>query len=230
MPCGVGASFASRPAVTINFGPMRTGISRKARALALAFTALSVTACGTPTLAVPASPALGVKLRETITAYEVTGTSIPELRASIHSRALLQADRTSFAGYTRWNLGWIYARSTMGPSGCSPNDVVVELELAVRYPAWTDSASASAPMRSEWRRYLSALKAHEANHASIAVLGANRLARELRTMVAPSCGLLQLEGQKRAAAIMNAIREENRRYDETTRHGATEGATLASGP
>lgn len=198
--------------------------------VALALIGLGLVACGTPTLNVPASPATGVRLRQDVTQYEVTGTSVPELRASIHTRARLQPDRTGFAGYTRWSLSWRYARSTMGPRGCTPDGVQVELELAVRFPTWADSASADASLRSEWQRYLAALKAHEANHAASALRGANRLARALRMMVAPSCGMLQLEGQKRAADIISAIREENRRYDETTRHGATEGASLVSGP
>lgn len=209
----------------------RSPSSRRASgaSLALALMGLWLVACGTPTLSVPASPAMGVRLRQDVTQYEVTGNSIPELRASIRTRARLQPDRTGFAGYTRWSLGWRYARSTMGPRGCSADGVQVDLELAVRYPTWADSASADPEVRSEWQRYLAALKAHEANHAAISLRGANRLARELRMMVAPSCGMLQLEAQTRATDIMSAIREENRRYDETTRHGATEGASLASG-
>lgn len=173
---------------------------------------------------------MGVRLRQDVTQYEVTGNSIPELRASIHARARLQPDRTGFAGYTRWNLSWRYARSTMGARGCTPDGVEVELALTVRYPGWADSTAADPALRSEWQRYLAALKAHEANHAAISLRGANRLARELRTMVAPSCSLLQVEGRTRATEVMSAIREENRRYDEATRHGATEGASLASSP
>lgn len=41
-------------------------------------------------------------------------------------------------------------------------------------------------------------------------------------------GNASMEGQRRAADILRAIREENRRYDETTRHGASEGPSLAS--
>lgn len=218
--------------MTLSLDIVRSASSPRASGafVALAITGLWLVACGTPTLNVPASPAMGVRLRQDVTQYEVTGNSVPELRASIHTRARLQPDRTGFAGYTKWNLSWRYARSAMGPRGCTPDGVQVDLELAVRYPAWADSASADVSLRNEWRRYLAALKAHEGNHAAITVRGANRLARELRTMVAPSCGMLQLEGQKRAADILSAIREDNRRYDETTRNGATEGASLVTPP
>ena len=208
-----------------------TGSSRSSeRSIALALLGVSLVACGTPPLAVPASPAMGVRVRQDVTQYEVTGTSVPELRASIHTRARLQPDGTSFAGYTRWSLSWRYSQLAMGAGGCAPRGVDVELELAVRYPLWTDSANASASLRREWQRYLAALKAHEANHAAIAIKGANRLARELKTISAPNCGSVRLEAQARAAAVLSSIREENRLYDETTRRGATEGASLASAP
>ncbi|HEU4749101.1 MAG TPA: DUF922 domain-containing protein [Gemmatimonadaceae bacterium] len=209
---------------------MQSNAARNFKSACIALIGLWLVACGTAMLDAPASPAMGVRLRQDVTQYEVTGNSVPELRASIHTRARLQPDRTGFAGYTRWSLSWTYASSTMGPRGCTPNGVQVELELAVRYPTWADSASADPSVQSEWQRYLAALKAHEANHAAIALRGANRLARELRMMIAPSCGMLQPDGQMRAADIVSAILEENKRYDEATRHGATEGATLASGP
>lgn len=208
---------------------MRTTVLRRARRAAFALLGLTLADCGRPALTVPAAPATGVRLRQSVNQYEVIGTSISELKASIHTRARLQEDRTGFAGYTRWTLNWSYAGSTMRARGCTPTGVSVNLELAVRYPAWVDSARASPAMLEEWRRYLAALKEHEANHAAIAIKGANRLARELRNLVAPGCGLLQLEARRRATEIMSAIREENQLYDERTRHGATEGAGLTDG-
>jgi len=192
----------------------------------LALCSVRFVACAKPSIPVPANPGIGVTLQQVTTDYEVTGTSVRELRLSIATRARTGPDRTSYSGFTIWNLRWSYAGSRTAPGGCRPNGVTVYLDLSVRYPVWKDSAAAATSVREEWNRYVTALKAHEGNHAAIAIRGANRLARGLRDLVSPICSTLQTDAQRLATEAVRSIRRENEQYDERTRHGATEGASL----
>lgn len=192
----------------------------------LALGSIRLVACARPEIPVSANPGIGVTLRRDITDYAVAGASVRELRLSIATRARLEPDRTAYGGFTTWKLGWRYTSSRSAPGGCRPNGVTVYLDLSVRYPAWEDSSAASAPVREEWNRYVTALKAHEGNHAAIAIRGANRLAAELKDLVSPICSGLQSDAQRLANNAINSIRTENNEYDENTRHGVTEGASL----
>lgn len=177
-------------------------------------------------ITVSAIPGTGVILSQDTTHYQVTGTSVRELRASIATRAPLAKDRRRYGGFTTWNVRYTYASSGTAPDGCSPNGVTVYLDLSVRYPVWRDSAAARGSVRKEWNRYVTALNAHEAQHAAIAIRGANRLASELRDLVSPFCSTLQADAQGLATEAAKSIRSDNDHYDERTRHGVTEGASL----
>jgi predicted secreted Zn-dependent protease len=192
----------------------------------LALSSVRFVACARPSIPVPANPGMGVTLQQVTTDYEVTGTSVRELNLSIARNARTQPDQTSYGGFTIWNLRFSYAGSRTVPGGCRPNGVNVYLDLSVRYPVWKDSAAAAASVREEWNRYVTALKAHEGNHAAIDIRGANRLASGLRDLVSPICRTLQADAQTVATTAMQWIRSENGLYDERTRHGATEGASL----
>jgi predicted secreted Zn-dependent protease len=168
---------------------------------------------------------LGVRLTQVTSEYDVAGQSIPELTLSIRTRALLQPDHTTYGGYTTWSLAWAYSGTRIVPGGCSTTGVTVNLDLKVRYPAWKDTAAAPS-LREEWNRYVTALKAHEGQHAAIAIRGANLLASKLRDIVAPFCASVQGDAARIANETRQWIRDESNRYDETTRHGATEGANL----
>lgn len=200
--------------------------ARSAILTALLTLGVGIAACAPPSLPVPASPSMGVTLQQFVNDYEVTGISVRDLRLSIARNALTQPDGTSFGGFTTWNLRFSYAGSRTVAGGCRPNGVNVYLDLSVRYPVWKDSAAAEAPLREEWNRFVTALKAHEGNHAAIDIRGANRLASGLRDLVSPVCGTLQADAQRLATSVTQWIRGENDSYDQRTRHGAAEGANL----
>ena len=178
----------------------------------------------------PASvePDSAVRLTRTTAAYRVTGKSVRDLRASIAANAPRSPEGGRFGGFTIWEMNWSYAASEQGPNGCVPLRVQVHLDLAVQLPAWRDSSSAPLAVRHAWHRYVAALRTHEANHANIAISGANRLASELRNLVSPACSTLQADAQLLAVRTALAIRGENDRYDERTRHGVTEGVVLVN--
>jgi predicted secreted Zn-dependent protease len=203
-----------------------TRIRSSSFATLLALWSVGVVSCAPPSIPVPANPGLGVTLHQDTYDYEVTGTSVRELRFSIARNARNQPDHTSFGGFTTWNLRWGYTRSQSAFGGCRPIGVSVYLDLSVRYPAWNDSAAASASVREEWSRFVTALKAHEGNHAAIDIRGANKLASGLRDLVSPFCANLQADAQRLATSVREWIKSENEQYDARTRHGAAEGASL----
>lgn len=174
----------------------------------------------------PLAPDSGVLLSETFATYRVTGRSVRELRASIAASGPRAPDGARFGGFTTWNLNWSYPASEPRVGGCVPVSVTVYLDLKVEYPVWKDSSSAPRALREAWNRYVMALRAHEANHAVIAIKGANRLAAELKGLRAPACLDLRARAQALAVEAARRIREENDLYDSRTRHGAAEGGVL----
>ena len=175
----------------------------------------------------PLAPDSGVMLSQTFATYRVTGKSVRELRASIAASGPRAPDGARFGGFTTWNLNWSYPTSEQRTGGCVPVSVTVYLDLTVEYPVWNDSSSAPRALREAWTRYVMALRAHEANHAVIAIKGANRLAAELKDLRAPVCLDLRARAQALAVEAARRIREENDLYDRRTRHGAAEGGVLA---
>jgi predicted secreted Zn-dependent protease len=172
------------------------------------------------------APDTAVRLSQTFMAYNVTGKSVRELRASIAVGGPRAPDGARFGGFTTWNLNWSYPASEQRTGGCVPVSVTVYLDLTVQYPAWKDSTSAPGAVRDAWNRYHAVLMAHETNHVMIAVKGANWLATELKNLRAPRCLDLQERAQAVAVEAARRIREENDLYDKRTRHGAAEGGVL----
>ncbi len=75
----------------------------------------------------------------------------------------------------------------------------------------------------EWKRYLTALATHEAGHREVVQAGAIRIQRALLELQPQECGFMQSAAQQVAQPLLAQITLDDRRYDETTRHGATAG-------
>ena len=164
-------------------------------------------------------------VRCTTNYYAVTGTTTRELRQSINEmrpwRRKLDAD-----GLTNWRLEW---RFTVTPtaSGCRISSFTTTTAIGITLPRWEGLTNASAPFRKTWERYITALGQHEAGHARHALAAAADLQKRIKELPEHA----DCDGLKhRIHEIGNATIEEYRRkekdYDERTRNGATQGATL----
>ena len=179
-----------------------------------------VVAAAPPTVS---SPALAAALPElaampgiVLVGYPVSGGNPRNIRASINRSRPRVAGQEPFDGMTVWSYSTRWRGSSEG--GCDPTTAEVTVNVVITLPELTNRQALSRSERENWDRYLSRLGAHEQNHARIALAGID----QLRTFMsgAPNCETMLAA----RAQIDAAIRDANRQYDETTRHGATEGA------
>ena len=167
---------------------------------------------------VAAAPELASLPGVILVGYPVQGRSPRAIRESINERRPKPPQgedpfdaRVDWRYQTRWRSG---------PSGaCDPATVEVEMTIVVTLPDLTTRAALDRRERERWDRYFKALVGHEHNHVRVALAGAEQLRTYMRN--APDCTTMQAAQAQISASIVAA----NAAYDESTRHGRTEGAT-----
>jgi predicted secreted Zn-dependent protease len=112
--------------------------------------------------------------------------------------------------------------------GCRTSDVTVTLDVTIILPVWDIPRDASTVLRREWDRFLGALERHEQGHRAIAVAGARKLADALRLLNGRSCSALHTAAEYASRDVAAATRAEQIAYDDSTRHGLTQGTALAN--
>lgn len=177
-------------------------------------------AAAPPTVSSPelaaALPDLAAMPGVVLVGYPVSGGSPRGIRESINRSRPREPGREPFDGMTVWSYSTRWRGSSDG--GCDPTSAEVTAHVVITLPELTNRQALGRAERENWDRYLSRLAAHEQNHARIALAGIDQLRTFMRG--APNCETMLAA----RAQIDAAIRDANRQYDETTRHGATEGA------
>ena len=85
-------------------------------------------------------------------------------------------------------------------------------------------------LRTQWRIYRANLLRHEEGHVKIALRAAYAVDKYLGTYGASSSlEKLKSDIQKNTRGLLRQYRKIDRSYDQRTRHGASQGASLAKG-
>lgn len=172
-----------------------------------------VLGCGPPKPGASATPALppGVRADAMELHYEVTGTSVAEIRASLRSSAAEALPRGS-TGYHRWDIRWSYRYARNG-AFCELRDIELNLTSTITLPRWTGREAADPALVERWDRYVADLRAHEYGHRQLAYQGAREIQREFRRLRVEDCAFISNEATKRAEAILASYRERNSAFD-----------------
>jgi predicted secreted Zn-dependent protease len=157
--------------------------------------------------------------------YVIAGSNARQLRAAI---ALLGPVRDGhrFGAYTDWEITWRFRR-------CASAITMVEVDLVacVTLPAWRPPRTAPRALVDEWRRYRSAMTAHERGHVALAEEAAHALAAALVQLADEARPfdptLLDQRCREQAQTIFDHYRELERAYDVRSDHGARDGVALA---
>lgn len=166
----------------------------------------------------------GVSVEHSVKRYIVTGIDRRAIRAQLHvPDGTVEARR--YAGQYLWQLSWRYMAGRDGAS-CRVTRATVTLTASVTIPEWTPPAAVDSSLTSEWTRFRRALVLHEQGHRDLAYAGAARMRRALEGVPMQSCGAIDADVRRTAEPILIAMKAEQARYDSTTRHGATQGATF----
>ena len=167
-------------------------------------------------------PKAGAALRTTTNYYRVTGDSVRQIRRSINTQRPWR-DRFSQDAQTRWEIRWSYSLRS-GDAGCYVQSLQTDTTITITLPLWAEGTEAPEDLREHWKRYLTALKAHEEAHKRIALDAHEELNRRLRSITAVNCDELKRRLDLSGKAVIAEFRRKDEEYDRRTRHGATEGA------
>jgi len=166
-------------------------------------------------------------VNRTETFYTVTGRTEQALLRDLvqHGPRSDGAGRT--AGTARWEVVYEQPRRGDHPvrdAPCRMRHADVYLDVEVTLPRWTDSERAPAALRRKWSSFRDALAFHEREHQESIISAGRRVARALEDLTAASCSALEEKADTQARSIIEEARRYNRRFDERTRHGRTQGA------
>lgn len=110
---------------------------------------------------------------------------------------------------------------------CEVGGLEVRLELKRRTPRWDAPDRVSPRMRARWERARRALVTHEQGHEALAERAARRLVAALAALPETAdCAVWRRQVQREDLRALIWLQGRSNSYDQHTRHGAAQGATL----
>ena len=209
-------------------------LARRLLGLSILLAALMLTACdGVQTdrvalMTVPGAPAQNIAVTTKDNYYDINGNTPTELAAQMER--LGPTDGTlngrRYNAWTGWYVKWSYAYNGV-TNGCQIGTVKVELSVNYTWPRWNRPGNVSAELGTKWDKFLVALHTHESGHRENGIRAAQEVYRGLSAMPpAPNCDFLQQAATNIGNHLLDGYRQQDVQYDQTTRHGATQGVVF----
>lgn len=186
--------------------------------------ALAALLCGCEASSGPPLPEPVV--RESTRHYTLRGATIEQLERQIGMRGVPHPSGLRMAAGTSWYVEWTYPYSkAFGVCGTGP--ITTTITITTRLPKWNPPPDVSNEMIARWNAYLAALQLHEKGHRDIGVQAARAVAKQLATLAPQrSCEQMEQVADVEAERVIAEARSVELRYDQSTNHGATQGARL----
>lgn len=166
------------------------------------------------------------KVAEKYEYYEICGCSEKELHCDLKQKCVTWNDGHKYDSLTSWDVKWDHGFDQTSET-CTINSFKPIVEIAFRYPKWKRTDDAPRSLMEKWDRYLKNLITHENGHRDMVVEAANDLSRAVAQLTpAPSCDDLDRNVRALFRKRMEKMNKDQREYDETTKHGATQGAVF----
>ncbi len=148
--------------------------------------------------------------------YDVSGADVAAIRASMNARRPTDPrDGQPHDATTSWHISFRYRDD---PGGCHASQDP-EFSAVVTLPRLADEGRVSSEALGRWRRFIAALRTHEAGHVRWAY---EHVGEVKAALTAPSCAGAGAAGE----AAIRRIGQHDALYDQQTRHGATQGAVF----
>ena len=194
-----------------------------------------------PTATPPARTTTAFTLQETrgavtlvttirTTRYEIGGATAAEMDTAMRT----QGPVDPLGGYHWFALteplfDWRYT-CPCGEGGCVTGPVTIYLTVSYTFPRWVAPAGADPTLTAQWAAFESALTEHERGHGALAVECAWALG-EAFVALPPSdtCYALDAAVLSASEGVFAACRESQRRYEDETDHGRTQGVIWPPG-
>ncbi|WP_310345585.1 DUF922 domain-containing protein [Pelomonas aquatica] len=157
--------------------------------------------------------------------YEVHQPAATSLLQALNQATPVRGESGQvFFGYTEWQLHWKYRYRRQADGVCKLTAVDVTLDVTTTLPEFK---TGTAQGRAEFERFLPALVEHEEGHRRIGQETARDIDAALSGLEPmASCALLEAEIARLGSDHLERSRRANKHYDETTRHGCTQGACV----
>lgn len=157
--------------------------------------------------------------------YAMTGSSIRHIQESLRQTRPWK-DRSRHDASTEWRIQW-NAYVGRNSSECYCSSFATTTIIVFTLPRWVPPTNTPPTVRQTWAKYIRALEQHEAGHADIALAATAEMHKRIQEIGSESdCDALRAKIKDECEKILTAHRDREKEYDQQTRHGATQGATL----
>jgi predicted secreted Zn-dependent protease len=157
--------------------------------------------------------------------YAMTGSSIRHIHESLRQTRPWK-DKSTHDGSTEWRIQW-RANFNVEDGVCHCSSFDTTTTITITLPRWVVPTNTPVAVRAAWQQYLTALMQHEAGHADFALAAAAEMHKRIKEIESDAdCAALKTRVHSECQAIIDSHRAREKEYDERTKHGATQGATL----
>jgi predicted secreted Zn-dependent protease len=164
-------------------------------------------------------------VRWTTNYYAVTGATLPEIRQSMRQSRPWK-EKFDLEAMTEWKVTWQFSVMATA-SGCRCSSFGTQTSITVTMPRWFTPTNAPDTVKQIWQKYAKALAQHEAGHAAIALAAGTELRKRLPELgEGMDCATLKQRINDLGQQVIAEHRKRDKDYDASTRHGATQGASL----
>ena len=156
--------------------------------------------------------------------YAVRAQPDESLRQAINAATPIAVDGRRFHGYTRWNVRWTFRWWREASGRCTITDVTTRLRVELQLP---NLQRATPRQMAEFDRYLPALSEHEQGHVQFGRDAAHAIDKSIAQLPAEAeCSTLERRANALGHSVLREYVEREKLYDQSTGHGATQGAKL----
>lgn len=158
--------------------------------------------------------------------YAVQGRTMEEIRASMFGNSPVRNGAESFGGVTNSQIWATYDLLNEAGGGCSLRNPSVRAEIKMTLPQ-LEPGQRSPAVQQEWERFMGALREHELIHAKNgSFIASTVLARMVGFKTRLSCAETRPKLNDAIQTLIQRMNDYDKKLDETTNHGATQGAQL----
>lgn len=156
--------------------------------------------------------------------YPVSVQPGQTLRQAISAASPIQVEGLRFHGYTHWNVHWNFWWHSDASGRCRITRVTTRLRTRIQMP---ELRAGNPAQQTQFARYAEALHQHEQGHVQFGRTAAQAIDRGIAALPeAPDCSTLERQANALGQRLLAEQVAQEKDYDRTTRHGATQGARL----
>ena len=156
--------------------------------------------------------------------YDIRGANLQDL----HSQTIEKGPRDQFGSqrdaYTKWHIWWEWPEDSEGRALLHRTQVYSEIEVTL--PRVVDIEVLTQADRASWSRYIEAVRRHELGHVEMARKTRDEIEFKILEQVKLDKNFSAQQGNKLGQGLLRRLRQQDLEYDQSTKHGATQGVQL----